>query len=129
MLWSYREVPNATTGLSPYQLVYGRVGRGPLSVLQDTWGAKDLEPERSKKEGDLKYFKLLEEDLKMAAEVAEKHAVVAKEVYVKNYNKNTKEKQFKVGDLVLVLIPDSSNKLLARWQGPGVVSDVLSDHA
>jgi len=37
LLWAYRELLNATTGLSPYQLVYGRVGRGPLSVLKDVW--------------------------------------------------------------------------------------------
>ena len=36
-LWSYRELPNATTGFSPYQLVYGKPGRGPLSVLKDVW--------------------------------------------------------------------------------------------
>jgi len=37
LLWAYREIPNATTDLSPYQMVYGRVGRGPLSVVKDTW--------------------------------------------------------------------------------------------
>ena len=41
LLWAYREIPNATTGLSPYQLVFRWVGRGPLSVLKDTW-ADDL---------------------------------------------------------------------------------------
>jgi len=38
LLWAYRELSNATTGLSPYQLVYGRVDRdGTLSVMKDTW--------------------------------------------------------------------------------------------
>jgi len=37
LLWAYRYLPNATTGYSPYQLVYGKVGRGPLSVLKDVW--------------------------------------------------------------------------------------------
>ena len=35
LLWSYRELSNATTGLSPYQLVYAKPGRSPLSVLND----------------------------------------------------------------------------------------------
>ncbi len=34
LLWAYREVPNETTGLSPYQLVHGKPGRGPLQLLK-----------------------------------------------------------------------------------------------
>jgi len=37
MLWALREVPNATTGVSPYDLVYGRNPRGPLSILKESW--------------------------------------------------------------------------------------------
>ena len=37
MVWDLREVPNATTGVSPYLLVYGRVPRGPLSILKEVW--------------------------------------------------------------------------------------------
>jgi len=33
---------NETTGFSPYQIVYGKVGRGPLEVMRDTWGGQDL---------------------------------------------------------------------------------------
>jgi len=36
LLWAYRELPHSTLGLSPYQLVYGRHGRGPLSILRDS---------------------------------------------------------------------------------------------
>ena len=37
LLWAYREIPNDTTGISPYQMLYGRPGRGPLAVLKDSW--------------------------------------------------------------------------------------------
>src|SRR6267154_2411644 len=80
MLWSYREVPNSTTGLSPYQLVYGRAGRGPMSILQDTWAGRDSNQgvvrQRTKAE-DVKYFQQLKEDLKIGANLASKHAEVA----------------------------------------------------
>ena len=36
-LWALREVPNATTGTSPYMLVYGRNPRGPLTILKESW--------------------------------------------------------------------------------------------
>jgi len=35
-VWALREVPDATTGTSPYMLVYGRTPRGPLAVLKET---------------------------------------------------------------------------------------------
>jgi len=48
MVWALREVPNATTGVSPYKLVYGRVPRGPLAILRvlgrRTGGAALFEP-------------------------------------------------------------------------------------
>ena len=37
VVWALREVPNSTTGVSPYMLVYGRVPRGPLAVLGESW--------------------------------------------------------------------------------------------
>ena len=38
------------------------------------------------------------------------------------YNRGTKLRQFSPGDKVLVLLPTSSTKLLAKWQGPFVVT-------
>ncbi|GBM44267.1 hypothetical protein AVEN_23324-1 [Araneus ventricosus] len=40
LLFAYREVPHSTTGLSPYQLVYGRLPRGPLALMRDFWTGK-----------------------------------------------------------------------------------------
>ncbi|XP_064475345.1 uncharacterized protein LOC135389211 [Ornithodoros turicata] len=37
LLWAYREVPNEVTGVSPFQLMFGRVPHGPLHILQQTW--------------------------------------------------------------------------------------------
>jgi len=34
LVWSLREMPNATTGLTPYQMVYGRLPKGILSLLK-----------------------------------------------------------------------------------------------
>ncbi len=36
-LFAYREVPQASTGFSPLELVYGRAIRGPLDILKDAW--------------------------------------------------------------------------------------------
>ena len=37
VLFAYREVPQATLRLSPFELLYGRDIRGPLDVLREEW--------------------------------------------------------------------------------------------
>ena len=37
LLFAYREVPQSSTGFSPFELLYGREVRGPLDVLRETW--------------------------------------------------------------------------------------------
>ncbi len=37
LLFTYREVPQSSTGFSPFELVYGRQVRGPLDILKETW--------------------------------------------------------------------------------------------
>ncbi|GFV11926.1 hypothetical protein TNCV_1784461 [Trichonephila clavipes] len=36
LLFAYREVPNTTTGVSPFRLLYGREARGPLAILKSS---------------------------------------------------------------------------------------------
>ncbi|CAL1264136.1 unnamed protein product [Larinioides sclopetarius] len=44
LLWAYREVPNATTGVPPFLLMYGREPKGPLSILKSAWTGEILLP-------------------------------------------------------------------------------------
>ena len=37
LLFSYREVPQASTGFSPFELLYGLSVRGPLDILREAW--------------------------------------------------------------------------------------------
>ena len=34
---AYREVPNATTGVAPYTMLYGRLPRCPLAIPKESW--------------------------------------------------------------------------------------------
>lgn len=43
------------------------------------------------------------------------------------YDQKARNRSFEVGDLVLVLLPSSSNKLLAKWQGPFPITEKLSE--
>ena len=37
LLFAYKEVPQASTGFSPFELLYGRNVRGPLDVIREIW--------------------------------------------------------------------------------------------
>ena len=41
ILVAYWEVPNATTGFSPFEMLYSRQVRGPLDVLKETYSKRD----------------------------------------------------------------------------------------
>ena len=73
LLWAIRDVPNIITGLSPYQLVYGKIGRGPLSVLKDTWTGELSVPQNFGKLA-VGYMQKLKERLEIAKMYASEHA-------------------------------------------------------
>ncbi|KAL8620310.1 hypothetical protein ACOMHN_059910 [Nucella lapillus] len=37
LLFAYREVPQSSTGFSPFELLFGRTPRGPLQLIHDVW--------------------------------------------------------------------------------------------
>ena len=44
-LFAYREIPNETTGFSPYEMIYGRRVRGPMSILKNIFTNQFIEQE------------------------------------------------------------------------------------
>ena len=43
IIWALREAPNDTTNVPPWLMAFGRLPRGPLSILKDTWtGTEEL---------------------------------------------------------------------------------------
>jgi hypothetical protein len=127
LVWSLREMPNATTGLTPYQLVYGRLPKGVLSLVKDGWaGEIELPPDLSKTANE--YLNQLKQDVELAAQYANEHASVAQQRYTTQYNLRAQDKRFDEGDSVIVLTPDSTNKLYSRWR-IGVIAKVLSPYS
>ena len=45
LLFAYREVPQASTGFSPFELLYGRSVRGPLDIVRESWEAREKSDE------------------------------------------------------------------------------------
>jgi len=49
--------------------------------------------------------------------------------YEDYYNRRAGVKEMKIGEQVIVLLPDSTNKLLSIWQGPGLIVDFKPPHS
>ncbi|GFS88206.1 retrovirus-related Pol polyprotein from transposon 412 [Trichonephila clavipes] len=117
LLWGYREVPNAITGTPPFLLMYERDPNRPLSILKSIWTGNTLLPLNMKGLVE-SYLKKLKEKLEVATHKAKLTSDVQQGSYAKYYNRQKKHREFAPGDQLLVLIPDSMNKLYARWTGP-----------
>ncbi|GFT20794.1 retrovirus-related Pol polyprotein from transposon 17.6 [Trichonephila clavipes] len=105
LLWAYREVPNATTDTLPFLLMYARDPKGPLLPLNMKGSVES-------------YLKKLREKLEVATHKAKLTSDVQQGSYTNYYNRQKKHREFAPGDQVLVLIPNSTNKLYARCTGP-----------
>lgn len=114
LLFAYREVPQASTGFSPFELLYGCEVRGPLALLRETW-----EGDR-RREGPVyvvSYVIQMREKLQRMSQLAEAHMAEAQQHQKTWYDRSTRQRTFE-GQKVLVILPTSDSKLLAKWQGP-----------
>ncbi|GFU93971.1 hypothetical protein TNCV_4503741 [Trichonephila clavipes] len=59
--------------------------------------------------------------MEKAAESASLTAAHEQKAYGDYFNKRSSVKNFSIGEQVILLIPDSSNKIYARWTGPGEI--------
>ena len=115
LLFAYREVPQESTGLSPFELLFGRKVRGPLDVLRECWTNEEA--------GDvpvipyvLEMQKRLQEMTKLAQDNLQKAQQKQKECY--DQKALGTGESLVVGDEVLVLLPARKNKLQLEWAGP-----------
>ena len=107
-LFAIREMPNDTLKFSPFELLYGRRVRGPLSILPELWTNPKLDEDlRSTYEYVCDVRNRLEEGAQIAAEK-----------YKAYHDLKAQKRSFKIDDEVLILLPTDSNKLLSQWRGP-----------
>ena len=122
LLFAYREVPQESTGFSPFELLYGRAVRGPMLILKELWTKEVEEPEiKNSYQYVFELREKLEDTLKLAHTELQKAQLKGKHYY----DRKTKVRKFAPGDKVLVLLPTDHNKLLMQWKGPFEVSAVM----
>lgn len=117
LLFAYREVPQASTGFSPFELLYGRQVRGPLDLLKDSWENPD--PERDNVAAYVIKMRERLQEMSMMAHDNMKSAQLNQKTW---YDRKARERILQPRQKVLLLLQTSENKLLAKWHGPYEVS-------
>ncbi|XP_014912289.1 uncharacterized protein LOC106962397 [Poecilia latipinna] len=115
LLFAYREVPQASTGFSPFELLFGHEVRGPLALLKERW-----EGEKPVKEpvNTISYVLQMREKLEKMTSLAKEHMRVSQQKQKTWYDQTAHVRSFEPGQKVLVLQPTDNSKFLAQWQGP-----------
>ena len=111
LLFAYREVSQELTGFSPFEVLHGRTVRGPMKILNELWAGEDEGTEVQT--GNQYVFELcerLEETMKLAQGELRK----SQSCYEHCYDKKAKQRCFKEGDKVLIMLPANNNKLLMQ---------------
>ena len=116
VLFAYREVPQESTGFSPFKLIYSWDVRGPLDVLKESWSAPD-----TTRDDIATYVMKTRERMELASQIVQRNMEQHQRQKKEWYDRKAREMALNVGDQVLLLLPDSTHKFHARWRGPYTV--------
>ena len=123
LLFAYREAPQDSLGFSPFELLYGRTVRGPLSILKELWTKENQTEEvRTTYEYVVDLRNRLEETLQLAQEELMKN----RSRYKFYADRKRKNKDLQPGMKVLVLLPTDNNKLLMQLKGPYTIKEKVN---
>ncbi|GBO17352.1 Retrovirus-related Pol polyprotein from transposon 412 [Araneus ventricosus] len=112
-LLALRTVTHESIEFFPSELVFGKNLRTPETLLYEKW----FESEEDESPVTEYVFQLINR-LKRCQEVAVKQMEELQIKRKKRYDKNVVKREFKEGDLVLVLATGRRNKFGIRWMGP-----------
>ncbi|XP_061495907.1 uncharacterized protein LOC133390739 [Rhineura floridana] len=120
-LFAYREVPQESTGFSPFELMFTRKVRGPLELLKNSWEGTLGEYKTSVVDFVLEF----RNKLTSVMEVVKKNLGQAQQKQSYWYDRTARERVYDVGDMVMAFIPRKHDKLQANWEGPYTIRERL----
>lgn len=88
LLFAYREVPQASTGFSPFQLLYGHSVRGPMDVLKEAWEG----PMPQQQCSELSYVLKMRDKLDQFQELANSNLAEAQKRQKQSYDKASRRR-------------------------------------
>ncbi len=123
VLFAVRETVQESLGFSPAELVFGHQVRGPLKVLKE----HILNPDSSKNANVLDYVSTFRDCLHTAWSLAKESLANAQKGMKRKFDRKAVARSFTSGDEVLVLLPVPGSSLSARFFGPYVVKQKMSE--
>ena len=120
--FAYRTSPSVTTGNSPFYLLYGREPRLPpdVSLLPATQLSASVNEHRAR----------IVSQIETAQSIARSNIARAQQLMKLQYDKNSADAPFEVGQRVWIYTPKVkrglSKKLLSKWNGPFRICRKLS---
>ncbi|XP_074662740.1 uncharacterized protein LOC141915195 [Tubulanus polymorphus] len=109
VLFAYREVPQESTGFSPFELIYGFRVRGPTAVLKELWTKEFPDPDV---QTVYQYVLDLKDRFEFSVKLAQENLTSAAKKQKKQYDRKSKLRNLKVGERVLLLLPIKSSETL-----------------
>uniref|UniRef100_A0A8C1MWX3 Gypsy retrotransposon integrase-like protein 1 n=1 Tax=Cyprinus carpio TaxID=7962 RepID=A0A8C1MWX3_CYPCA len=113
VLFGVREVPQASTGFTPFELLFGRQPRGLLDVAREAWEQQPA-PHRTV----IEHVRQMRERIDRVMPLVREHLTRAQQAQQRHYDRAAQPREFQPGDRVMVLVPSSACKFLASWKGP-----------
>ncbi len=117
VLFGIREVPQASTGFTPFELIFGRQPRGLLDVANEAWEQQQPAPQRSL----IKHVTEMRQRIDRVMPLVREHLAKAQQAQQRHYDRAAQPREFQTGDRVMVLVPTAACKFLATWKGPYTV--------
>ncbi|KAL1259983.1 hypothetical protein QQF64_007810 [Cirrhinus molitorella] len=114
VLFGIHEVPQASTGFTPFELLFGRQPRGLLDVAREAWEQQQPAPLRSAVE----HVREMRERIERVMPLVKEHLTKVQQSQQRLYDRAAQPREFQPGDRVMVLVPTSACKFLATWKGP-----------
>ena len=111
LLFAYREVPQESTGFSPFKLLYGRAVRGSMTILKQLW---TKEVEECEVKNSYQYVFELQEKLEDTLKLAHSELEKAQQKGKHYYDRRSKVRKFQPDEKVVVLLPTDHDKLLMQ---------------
>ena len=115
LLFAYREAPQASTHFSPFELLYGRTVRGPMSILKELWSNEEAGEETRQ---TYQYVFDLRNRMEETCKIARENLEISQLRYKSHFDKKARMRSLEEGDQVLVMLPTNHNKLIMHWKGP-----------
>ncbi|XP_068203698.1 uncharacterized protein [Palaemon carinicauda] len=121
-LFAIRNFPNSSTGVAPFELIFGHKVRGPLEIFHEL-----LEVNQRGEHTVGEVVSELKSKLAVAWKYAKDNLSASQATMKTKFDQKCKVRSFKSGDLVLVLSTDPDNFLEPRYKGPWKVLRKLSE--